>query len=678
VEITTPVAVANNGSVEIVFASAAGLTNPTTAGSYTLQASTSQEATPVASNTYSIAVSTVTAASVTPNPLQQSLTAQYEIAFNVGIQGALTAGSSTITVAFPNDTSIPSSMAASEVQVNDMYLSIAPTTDSGARTVTLTTPVSVADNESVTVLFFEDAGLVNPTTAGAYALDVKTSVETTDVPSNSYTISSTSSISTPIYTSTDYNSGTIAEDTVSFDINLDIEGRSQQKMADYIQVQFPQGTTVPGSIATSTIRLESADGSKSYTPFAVEVSEQTVAAYLYSGNSLLASSDNPIRIRFLTGAGIGNPSTAQSSYTVKASTRKEPDLITSDPYIIVSTTPLTSATVTPNPNTTNTEAAYTIGFVTGSNGALAVGDTITVQFPSGTTVPASLSKSSVKVNSVACTVTPVVSAGDRRVQVISPVAVNAGSSVDLSFTLAAGIMNPDTGGTDYQLGDLHTTIQPNPNATPSGTYEIVQSTDVTAANVTPDPSTTGLTAQVALRFAMGSTGLGSGDAITVTFPSGTTVPSSISSGNVTVTDDGTPITVSGASTTPVSREVRITVGEGVDGRSSMGITFLSTAGIRNPTTSGNSYTLDVAATGNGSAVSNVYEITQSTVTSATVTPDPSTQNNTAEYTIAFNVGSGGALSAGSNTITIQFPSGATIPSSMAAGEVTVNGTVLSV
>ncbi|MCK5327276.1 MAG: hypothetical protein KAR36_01620, partial [Candidatus Latescibacteria bacterium] len=357
VEITTPVAVANNGSVEIVFASAAGLTNPTTAGSYTLQASTSQEATPVASNTYSIAVSTVTAATVTPNPLQQSLTAQYEIAFNVGIQGALTAGSSTITVVFPGDTDVPSSMAASEVQVNDTYLSLAPTMDSGARTVTLTTPVSVSDNGSVRVVFSEDAGLVNPTTAGVYALDVKTSVETTDVPSNNYTISSTSTISTPVYTSTDYSSGTIAEDTVAFTISVNLVGANQDQNADYIQVQFPEGTTVPGSIGTTNIRLESADGSKSYTPLLVTVSGQTVAGYLNHNNDL-ATSDGPVRIRFLAGAGIGNPSTAQSSYTVKASTRKEPDLITSAPYIIVSTTSLTPATVTLSPNTTNTEAAY--------------------------------------------------------------------------------------------------------------------------------------------------------------------------------------------------------------------------------------------------------------------------------------------------------------------------------
>ena len=67
-------------------------------------------------------------------------------------------------------------MAANAVQVNDMFLSNAPTTNTVTRTVALTTPVSVSDNGSVTVLFSESAGLVNPTTAGEYTLMVNTSV----------------------------------------------------------------------------------------------------------------------------------------------------------------------------------------------------------------------------------------------------------------------------------------------------------------------------------------------------------------------------------------------------------------------------------------------------------------------------------------------------------------------
>ncbi|MCK5381113.1 MAG: hypothetical protein KAJ81_06555, partial [Candidatus Latescibacteria bacterium] len=308
---------------------------------------------------------------------------------------------------------------------------------------------------------------------------------------------------------------------------------------------------------------------------------------------------------------IANPSSSGSNTTLRARIGEGSTPIGSGKYTIASLTSetLTTATVSPSPNTANTAASYTLSFDTGVNGALGVGDSIVVVFPSGTTVPGAIGASSISVNNTGCTAAPAVSSGDRRVAVITPVAVNASSSVNLSFTLDAGIMNPGTAGTEYRLDDLHTNIQPTPNGTKSSTYTIIQPSDVTAANITPSPSTAGLTAQVSLSFVMGTTGLSSGDTITVTFPSGTSVPSSISSGNVTVTDDDTSVAVSGVTTTPASRIVQITVGEGVAGSSSMAVTFVSAAGIKNPTTPGNGYTLTVAATGNGSSESNVYEIT---------------------------------------------------------------------
>ncbi len=673
-EIITPVDVADNGSVEIVFAPAVGIVNPASSGTYTLQIYTNREPTSVTSNTYPITASTVTAATVTPSPLQQSQAVQYTIELNVGSQGVLTAGSSTITIVFPNDTVVPSSMAANEVQVNYTFLSVAPTTDPGTRTVTFTTPVSVPDNGSVTVLFSESAGLVNPTSPGEYTLIIHTSVETTQVTSNSYSISSTTTISTPVYTSTDYSSGTVAEDTVSFNINMDLQGHNQQSQADYIQVQFPEGTTVPGSVATTDIRLESADGSKSHVPGIVAVAGRTITAYL-AHNDNLTTADNPVRIRFLTGAGIGNPSTAKSSCWVKANTRQEPTLIISEPYIIISTTPLAPATVTPSPNTTNTQASYTINFATGSNGALAVGDTVTVQFPYGTTVPSSISKAYSKVNSVECEVNPVVSAGNRRVRVISPVTVSESSAVNLSFTLDAGIINPSMAGTSYRLDDLHTTIQPIPNATASNAYSVVIDTDISPVNVTPAPNTVNTTAQYTIAFTTGDGGLAIGDTIVAIFPSDTVVPASITASNATVNS----VSAIEVFTNPGTRKVEVISNTIVGSNTPVALVLKPAAGIVNPTIASNVYTLQARTTADPILVtSNIYNITRSTVTAADVTVNPSKIDSLAQYTISFNAGTGGALTADS-TITITFPSGAVLGSAVqnTPGNTTVNGTAAS-
>jgi len=66
------------------------------------------------------------------------------------------------------------------------------------------------------------------------------------------------------------------------------------------------------------------------------------------------------------------------------------------------------------------------------------------------------------------------------------------------------------------------------------------------------------------------------------------------------------------------------------------------------------------------------------VTAATVTPTPATASDAASYTVAFNVGAAGALTANVDLIYLQFPSDTTVPSSIGKLQVTVNGTQLGV
>ena len=131
----------------------------------------------------------VTAATVTPSPASASDAAGYTVAFTVGASGALTGNVSTITIKFPSDTTLPSSIAKENASVNGTVCLVAPSVNTTDRTVTLITPVSVTGSGNVTVVIAQTAGIKNPSIAATtYKAQVYTSAESTPVDSTAYTI----------------------------------------------------------------------------------------------------------------------------------------------------------------------------------------------------------------------------------------------------------------------------------------------------------------------------------------------------------------------------------------------------------------------------------------------------------------------------------------------------------
>ncbi|MCK5327066.1 MAG: T9SS type A sorting domain-containing protein, partial [Candidatus Latescibacteria bacterium] len=181
--------IANDGSVSVVFADVQDMiANPSTAGSNkTITVKTSQEPTSITSSTYPVTSSGtfVIAATVSVDPDTVDRTASYTIQFNAGSNGALLAGDQ-ITVAFPSATTMPGSITSGSIQVNAVGCTSTPEIDGD--TVTLYTPVSIAANEAVSVVFL--TGIVNPATALApgYTLNVNTNIEPSPIASNGYLI----------------------------------------------------------------------------------------------------------------------------------------------------------------------------------------------------------------------------------------------------------------------------------------------------------------------------------------------------------------------------------------------------------------------------------------------------------------------------------------------------------
>ena len=253
-------------------------------------------------------------------------------------------------------------------------------------------------------------------------------------------------------------------------------------------------------------------------------------------------------------------------------------------------------------------------------------------------------------------------------------AIGAGEPVSLVFNTGAELINPASPAS-YTLDDLHTNIQPTPNASPSNGYSIVTNTDISQANVTPAPNTVNTTAQYTIAFTTGDGGIAIGDTIVVTFPNDTAVPASITVSKATINSKNALEVI----TNPGTRRVEVISDTILGVNTSVTLVLKSAAGIVNPATSSSAYALQVRTTGDPTPVtSNTYTISQSMVTAADVAVNPSKIDSLAEYTIVFNVGAHGALTAGS-TVTITFPPGTALGSAVESipGNTTINGTAAS-
>jgi hypothetical protein len=188
--VTVPNNIAGGATVTLDFAAGAGIINPTTAANYTLMVQTSAQPRDAISPAYAIAPAPqagVTVGTVVVTPDMANNTASYSIPITLGASGALSGGTGTLTITWPNDTMVPAAIANSEVTVNGADAA-AVATNSAAMQATVTVPANLAGSALVTLLFKDTAGLKNPTTPGNYTLQAQTSAQPLDATSPAYTI----------------------------------------------------------------------------------------------------------------------------------------------------------------------------------------------------------------------------------------------------------------------------------------------------------------------------------------------------------------------------------------------------------------------------------------------------------------------------------------------------------
>lgn len=173
------------------------------------------------------------------------------------------------------------------------------------------------------------------------------------------------------------------------------------------------------------------------------------------------------------------------------------------------------------------------------------------------------------------------------------------------------------------------------------------------------------------------------DSVYVTFPNEVLLPNSIDPSSVSFGGIELAGTIK-----IIGQQVRFVASKNVFNGETALIRFSSVAKLRNPSSVG-SYTLTVFSTsssinnGNGTVTTRTtnstitspsFSIVQSntTISAAAVTPDPSVSLFPASYTISFQLGAGGYLEI-DDKFYIEFPTGTTVPQGFISG-ITVNGT----
>lgn len=596
----------------------------------------------------------VSISSVTVSPTTVELAAAYTIDLTLGASNGLAAGTGTITITWPTDTVVPTTITPSEVTINGAAAS-GVSTNPALRRAVITVPNTLAGGAHVSVAFSINAGLGNPTTAGDYTLEVFTSGQSSPATSPVYSIAAAVPVTIDSITVEPNQVATAAAYTIP--ITLGAQGALTGGTST-ITVTWPEGTIVPAAIATANVTVNGEPALAVTADSLLRRAVVTVPADI--------AADSTATLLFSAAANLVNPNLI-GNYTLQAFTSQQTPPASSPAYALIDTTPVVVGNVTVNPNLAFAAASYSIPLTLGLNGGLAGGTgTITVTWPAGTSVPATIAAANVTVNGVAANSVTADSL-QRRVVITVPATLSGNADVTLIFATAAGVVNPVAGS--YQL-NVVTSAQTSSATSP--VYQILAQPAVAIGNIGVTPNYQAEAAAYSIPLTLGPHGglQGGNDTITITWPNDTNVPASIDAAHVTV--NGTAAQV--VTTQPAQRRATVTVPETLANGASVTVVFAPEANLVNPTATGN-YTLQVTTSKQDSvATSPSYAITtQPPVVVGNVTVTPTIAGEVGSYSIPVTLGAYGGLLGGSGTITVTWPAGTTVPASISAAHVTVDG-----
>lgn len=324
VDVLVPADIATNQPADILIKSDAGIKNPVNPGTYKLEISTSRVSS-LSSIKYDIIPVTISSPGVKVNPGITDGAAEYDISFRVSRRGGLTGGTDTISITFPQEATLPSSISRNEITVNGKVLDSGDVTIKENRlTFTVPSNVSIDQEGQVNVIIKSDANIKNPGKPGEYKVKASTSKDTEGALSNAYAI----------------------EESAVTELLVDVEPTSALAEALY-NISFktsPYGTLLGGKDKITIIfrsrvgfsnnisRTKIEVQGKSINTGNLEVDDQSISFTLPDNVNI--GPENPVKIKILPGAGIKNPS-KPGVYEIKVNTSSDRSTATSNSYRVV-------------------------------------------------------------------------------------------------------------------------------------------------------------------------------------------------------------------------------------------------------------------------------------------------------------------------------------------------------
>jgi hypothetical protein len=175
ITVVTPVDLAAGTACSLLIEDDAVVTcaDDTSRSPYYMKVYTSQDTTPVASDAFDLDTTGPAGVVLDVSPDTAGSAGQYTFTMSLADKTELTAGVDTVTVIFPYGTTMPSSISADNVSCqNDTgnweNCTVTPVVNQKARTVTITTPITLSAAASQRVRFATSANIRNPQTATSY------------------------------------------------------------------------------------------------------------------------------------------------------------------------------------------------------------------------------------------------------------------------------------------------------------------------------------------------------------------------------------------------------------------------------------------------------------------------------------------------------------------------------
>jgi hypothetical protein len=639
-----PAATVLAGSYSIVFSSACGITNPSNTGSYNFSISTYGATSDVTTAYATIGGGGSGSLTITPSSTAASATG---VALTVGFTPTYSVSFISLNLSGYTFLGTPS---LSNVYITGGSGLLTAVSGSGSM-LYLTFGTALTAYSSYTLYITSGCNLMNPTTANTYSITATLSGGGPQTLTGTVAIGGGGSGGLTITPSSTAASATGVALTVGFTPTYSVS---------FISLNL-SGYTFLGTPSLSNVYITGGSG------LLTAVSGSGSMLYLTFGTALTAYSSYTLYIT--SGCNLMNPTTA-NTYSITATlSGGGPQTLTGTVAIGGTGGSITNLSLTVYPLLPGTAAQYYVSFTTSATGTLLSGDYIYIIFPSGTQFPTTYNSGQILVNNVACTGALSVSGTTLSIPVPSSLTY-AQTYISVQIYSGFGIDNPTTNG----YYNLQVSTSKDTTAVTSNSYQIYGTT-ISGLTVQADPRSRGANPRIQLSFLTSGSGYltAGSDTIVVQFSSNVTMPPVYEPSYVTV--NGTQ--ASGVTLVSTGK-LSITTPVTISNNQQVTLVFAPEFGITNPSTASATVTIQVSTSKDVSAVSTSYTTTTSQVAQPQVTLTTNGVGKASGYTVTFQTGAGGTLSAGSGRIYLTFPAGTSVPASIDAQNVKVNGTTASI